>query len=230
MGNWEPGGIWCFLQAAWWDSLILNSYISSLSDLLDCFGVCIHTLLSFPCRYPWWHHWERPWLQADHRGNPRWWYLLLDPDLPHRCQGHQHLHYWQGMRHADHWRKAIQGGWWRSLVARKLKKKSINPCWSQLKFSVWLQPACFQATVHMEGGKLSVTFPKYHHVSEISGGKLIEVFTLYQAFSAENLMSWQGYYSQHPARILFILYFICHQGLESDNVLYERAINSKCSI
>lgn len=27
----------------------------------------------------------------------------------------------------------------------------------------------------MEGGKLSVTFPNYHHTSEISGGKLIEV-------------------------------------------------------
>lgn len=27
----------------------------------------------------------------------------------------------------------------------------------------------------MEGGKLSVTFPNYHHTSEINGGKLIEV-------------------------------------------------------
>ncbi|XP_032388352.1 gastrotropin [Etheostoma spectabile] len=35
----------------------------------------------------------------------------------------------------------------------------------------------FKATVHMEGGKLSVTFPKYHHTSEISGGKLIETST-----------------------------------------------------
>ncbi|TWW73321.1 Gastrotropin [Takifugu flavidus] len=33
----------------------------------------------------------------------------------------------------------------------------------------------FKATVHLEGGKLSVTFPNYHHTSEISGGKLIEV-------------------------------------------------------
>ncbi|XP_068427249.1 LOW QUALITY PROTEIN: gastrotropin-like [Clinocottus analis] len=32
----------------------------------------------------------------------------------------------------------------------------------------------FKATVHMEDGKLSVSFPKYHHTSEISGGKLIE--------------------------------------------------------
>ncbi|XP_074506346.1 gastrotropin-like [Sebastes fasciatus] len=32
----------------------------------------------------------------------------------------------------------------------------------------------FKATVHMEGGKLSVDFPNYHHTSEISGGKLIE--------------------------------------------------------
>lgn len=36
----------------------------------------------------------------------------------------------------------------------------------------------FQATVLMEGGKLSVTFPNYYHTSEISGGKLIEVKTL----------------------------------------------------
>ncbi|XP_071774663.1 gastrotropin [Centroberyx gerrardi] len=32
----------------------------------------------------------------------------------------------------------------------------------------------FKATVYMEGGKLSVDFPNYHHTSEISGGKLIE--------------------------------------------------------
>ncbi|KAM9845497.1 LOW QUALITY PROTEIN: gastrotropin-like [Aulostomus maculatus] len=32
----------------------------------------------------------------------------------------------------------------------------------------------FKATVYMEGGKLSVTFPNYQHTSEISGGKLIE--------------------------------------------------------
>ncbi|CAI5642171.1 gastrotropin [Oreochromis niloticus] len=32
----------------------------------------------------------------------------------------------------------------------------------------------FKATVQMEGGKISVTFPNYHHTSEISGGKLIE--------------------------------------------------------
>lgn len=49
----------------------------------------------------------------------------------------------------------------------------------------------FQATVHMEGGKLSVTFPNYHHTSEISGGKLIEVNTLTKAFSVENLTPQQ---------------------------------------
>ncbi|XP_034558141.1 gastrotropin-like [Notolabrus celidotus] len=32
----------------------------------------------------------------------------------------------------------------------------------------------FKATVQMEGGKLSVAFPKYNHTSEISGGKLVE--------------------------------------------------------
>uniref|UniRef100_A0A7N9AZ17 Fatty acid-binding protein, liver-type n=1 Tax=Mastacembelus armatus TaxID=205130 RepID=A0A7N9AZ17_9TELE len=36
----------------------------------------------------------------------------------------------------------------------------------------------FKATVHMEAGKLSATFPNYHHTSEISGGKLVEVHTL----------------------------------------------------
>ncbi|KAF3858524.1 hypothetical protein F7725_011725 [Dissostichus mawsoni] len=33
----------------------------------------------------------------------------------------------------------------------------------------------FKATVHMDGGKLSVNFPNYHHTSEIVGGKLIEL-------------------------------------------------------
>ncbi|XP_063786629.1 gastrotropin-like [Pseudophryne corroboree] len=32
----------------------------------------------------------------------------------------------------------------------------------------------FKATVRLEGGKLVVDFPKYHHTSEIAGGKLIE--------------------------------------------------------
>ncbi|KAM8839736.1 gastrotropin-like [Synchiropus picturatus] len=32
----------------------------------------------------------------------------------------------------------------------------------------------FKATVFMEGGKLSVTFPNYHHTSEVCGAKLIE--------------------------------------------------------
>ncbi|XP_060940978.1 LOW QUALITY PROTEIN: gastrotropin-like [Limanda limanda] len=32
----------------------------------------------------------------------------------------------------------------------------------------------FKATVQMDGGKLDVTFPNYHHTSEIVGGKLIE--------------------------------------------------------
>ncbi|KAL3054850.1 hypothetical protein OYC64_017726 [Pagothenia borchgrevinki] len=35
----------------------------------------------------------------------------------------------------------------------------------------------FKATVHMDGGKLSVNFPNYHHTSEIVGGKLIETST-----------------------------------------------------
>ncbi|KAI4877601.1 hypothetical protein NFI96_027354 [Prochilodus magdalenae] len=35
----------------------------------------------------------------------------------------------------------------------------------------------FKATVNMEGGKLSVSFPNYHHTSEISGGKLVETST-----------------------------------------------------
>ncbi|CAI9624500.1 unnamed protein product, partial [Staurois parvus] len=33
----------------------------------------------------------------------------------------------------------------------------------------------FKATVRMESGKLTVDFPKYHHTSEIVGGKLVEV-------------------------------------------------------
>ncbi|XP_075061497.1 gastrotropin-like [Mixophyes fleayi] len=32
----------------------------------------------------------------------------------------------------------------------------------------------FKATVKLEGGKLVVDFPKYHHTSEIVGGKLVE--------------------------------------------------------
>lgn len=43
----------------------------------------------------------------------------------------------------------------------------------------------FQATVQMEGGKLCVTFPNYHHTSEICGGKLVEVNRLTEAFTAE---------------------------------------------
>ncbi|KAM4727772.1 gastrotropin-like isoform 1-T2 [Anableps anableps] len=35
----------------------------------------------------------------------------------------------------------------------------------------------FKATVNMEGGKLTVSFPNYHQVNEISGGKLIETST-----------------------------------------------------
>lgn len=35
----------------------------------------------------------------------------------------------------------------------------------------------------MDGGKLSIDFPKYHHISEVSGGKLVEVSkTLYTTF------------------------------------------------
>ncbi|KAJ0011907.1 hypothetical protein NQD34_012882 [Periophthalmus magnuspinnatus] len=32
----------------------------------------------------------------------------------------------------------------------------------------------FKATVIMDGGKLTATFPNYHHTSEIAGGKLVE--------------------------------------------------------
>ncbi|XP_069510000.1 gastrotropin [Ambystoma mexicanum] len=32
----------------------------------------------------------------------------------------------------------------------------------------------FKATVRQEGGQLVVDFPKYHHTSEIAGGKLVE--------------------------------------------------------
>uniref|UniRef100_A0A3Q2UPY5 Fatty acid-binding protein, liver-type n=1 Tax=Fundulus heteroclitus TaxID=8078 RepID=A0A3Q2UPY5_FUNHE len=35
----------------------------------------------------------------------------------------------------------------------------------------------FKATVNMEGGKMTVSFPNYHQVNEISGGKLIETST-----------------------------------------------------
>nr|XP_015812814.2 gastrotropin [Nothobranchius furzeri] len=35
----------------------------------------------------------------------------------------------------------------------------------------------FKATVNMEGGKLVASFPNYRQVSEISGGKLVEVAT-----------------------------------------------------
>ncbi|XP_075455150.1 gastrotropin-like [Ascaphus truei] len=32
----------------------------------------------------------------------------------------------------------------------------------------------FKATVKLEGGKIVVDFPKYHHTAEISGGNLVE--------------------------------------------------------
>ncbi|XP_015241231.1 PREDICTED: gastrotropin-like [Cyprinodon variegatus] len=35
----------------------------------------------------------------------------------------------------------------------------------------------FKATVNLDGGKLTVSFPNYHQVNEISGGKLIETST-----------------------------------------------------
>uniref|UniRef100_A0A3B5LHE1 Fatty acid-binding protein, liver-type n=1 Tax=Xiphophorus couchianus TaxID=32473 RepID=A0A3B5LHE1_9TELE len=35
----------------------------------------------------------------------------------------------------------------------------------------------FKATVNMEGGKLTVSFPNYHQVNEVSGDKLIETST-----------------------------------------------------
>lgn len=52
----------------------------------------------------------------------------------------------------------------------------------------------------MEGGKLSVTFPNYHHTSEISGGKLIEVNTLTKAFSIANLTPQQPLLYSAPRR------------------------------
>ncbi|XP_077324568.1 gastrotropin-like [Lithobates pipiens] len=33
----------------------------------------------------------------------------------------------------------------------------------------------FKTTVSLQGGKLVVDFPKYHHTSEIVGGKLVEI-------------------------------------------------------
>ncbi|XP_056586560.1 gastrotropin [Triplophysa dalaica] len=35
----------------------------------------------------------------------------------------------------------------------------------------------FKGTVNMDGGKLTIDFPKYHHISEVSGGKLVETST-----------------------------------------------------
>ncbi|KAG6941044.1 fatty acid binding protein 6 [Chelydra serpentina] len=35
----------------------------------------------------------------------------------------------------------------------------------------------FKATVNMEGGKVVVDFPNYHHTAEIAGGKLVEIST-----------------------------------------------------
>lgn len=41
---------------------------------------------------------------------------------------------------------------------------------------IWWKLACpHQGVVSMEGSKLAISFPKYHHTSEISGGKLVEV-------------------------------------------------------
>ncbi|XP_065143876.1 gastrotropin [Paramisgurnus dabryanus] len=39
----------------------------------------------------------------------------------------------------------------------------------------------FKGIVKMEGGKLSIDFPKYNHTSEISGGKLVETSTVTSA-------------------------------------------------
>uniref|UniRef100_A0A3B3DL87 Fatty acid-binding protein, liver-type n=1 Tax=Oryzias melastigma TaxID=30732 RepID=A0A3B3DL87_ORYME len=39
----------------------------------------------------------------------------------------------------------------------------------------------FKATVNMEGGKMTVSFPNYFQTNEISGGKLIEVSKLTEA-------------------------------------------------
>lgn len=43
-------------------------------------------------------------------------------------------------------------------------------------FTMTLTLVCHhQGTVNMEGGKLTIDFPKYNHTSEIRGGKLVEV-------------------------------------------------------
>uniref|UniRef100_A0A8C1KXW3 Fatty acid binding protein 6, ileal (gastrotropin) n=1 Tax=Cyprinus carpio TaxID=7962 RepID=A0A8C1KXW3_CYPCA len=36
----------------------------------------------------------------------------------------------------------------------------------------------FKGIVSMDGGKLAISFPKYHHTSEIRGGKLVETSTV----------------------------------------------------
>ncbi|XP_067422795.1 gastrotropin [Emydura macquarii macquarii] len=66
-------------------------------------------------------------------------------------------------------------------------------CWSQLypggqsmtnKFTIGKEADMetmggkkFKATVYMEGGKVVVDFPNYHHTAEIAGGKLVEIST-----------------------------------------------------
>lgn len=61
---------------------------------------------------------------------------------------------------------------------RDWTKASENDCSSPtsvrfLNASMFICP--HQGIVSMEGAKLAISFPKYHHTSEISGGKLVEV-------------------------------------------------------
>lgn len=50
------------------------------------------------------------------------------------------------------------------------KKKRKPSLWDS-----WLNRCSSQATVNLEGGKMTVNFPNYTQTNEISGGKLIEV-------------------------------------------------------
>ena len=54
----------------------------------------------------------------------------------------------------------------------------------------------------MDGGKLSVAFPNYHHTTEIAGGKLVEVNTRSYAFTAETLQCDDSCSAQHRSEII----------------------------
>lgn len=65
-----------------------------------------------------------------------------------------------------------------------------------------------QATVSMDGGKLSVQFPNYHHTSEISGGKLIEVRFAMSIFSEEKMIHNDCEIYMIIINILFIFLYV----------------------